>query len=117
MISDALLEDLQEALHRGGDEHSLQDVADMITEGDAQLWTTPNAIIITEVLDQPQHRILHFWLAAGVLPDVVALSRQVMDWGREQGCTRSTLHGRRGWLRALRDEGWQAQGVIMGREL
>lgn len=117
MIDQKLLDQLEEALEHGGGEHTLEDVATRIMEGEVQIWAESNAVLITEVLDLPQHRVLHFWLAAGVLEDVVALSHRVMTWGRGQDCTRATLHGRRGWVRALRDEGWNEQGVIMGREL
>lgn len=116
-VTEDHLRGLEEALHHGGDTHRLQDVLAAVARGDAQLWTEGPCIIVTEVNDTPVERELHFWLAAGTLDEVIALSNKVMEWGREQGCTVASLCGRRGWTRALATEGWGHQMVVMGQRL
>lgn len=111
------LNGLTEALEHGGGGHSLGDVLSAVKAGTAQLWAEDGCVLVTEINDAPNHRELHFWLATGTLDAVIALSNKVIEWGREQGCTVASLCGRKGWERALRDEGWHHQMVQMGREI
>ncbi|MGE0278352.1 MAG: hypothetical protein AB7R40_23395 [Nitrospiraceae bacterium] len=106
---------LQKALDLAGNLHTLQDVADQIKAGKAQLWTSENACIVSEVLTYPRAKVLHYWLACGEKEAVIALSRDVLAWGKGIGCTAASLAGRRGWERALKDEGWAPQLVYMTR--
>ncbi len=117
MKTAGLIPQLQEALARGGDTHTLEDVLDMIDRGAAQMWTADNAIIISEVHTSPRSKAVHIWLAAGKLDDVVRLSHRVMDWARDEGCDSATLTGRRGWEKALKSEGWTNRLTMMGRSL
>lgn len=106
---------LEEALSYSGGTHTLEDVFDQIERGDATLFRAENAVIVAELRDTPQMRVVHFWLAAGKLGAVKALSDRVLEWARGEGCTRATLAGRRGWERALPD--WSVELVLMGREV
>ena len=109
---------LRKALALGGDTHDVDDVLDQISRGDAQLWLSDGALIVTEVYDTPMVRELRFWLACGDLQPVIELSHKVLDWGKnEKGCTQATLTGRKGWVKALAAEGWEASMVVMGRKL
>lgn len=108
---------IEKALEHGGGTHDLAHVLSAIRRGTAQLHTEGPCVIVTEVNDTPNERELHFWLAAGTLDEVIALSNKVMDWGREQGCTVATLCGRPGWAKALAHEGWSHRMVEMGRRL
>lgn len=108
---------LEEALAHGGGTHSLEDVSAAIDGGTAQLWETPGALLVTEVNVGPRAKELHFWLAAGELEAVLALSEVVMDWGREIGCQTATLTGRKGWARVMARRGWDSHLVVMGRML
>lgn len=112
-----LLAKLEEALEAGGQTHSLADVAEMIQSGDAQLWIDEEAVIVTEIIPQPMRRTLHFWLAAGTLDKVIALSNELLEWGKQMGCDHATLSGRRGWVRALASEGWEEELVLMGKDI
>lgn len=112
-----ILEKLQRALDMGGGTHTIGDVAAQVADGAAQVWIEDGACLVTEVQDTPRRRVLRFWLAAGELEPVIALSRKVLAWGKEQGCEMATLTGRRGWVRALRDEGWSESLTVMTREV
>lgn len=103
---------LAEALERGGNTHSLEDVLYQIMSGDAQIWTNESACIVTEVLQFPEKRVLHFWLATGEFEAVRRLGNEVViPWGRSVGCDHATITGRKGWERALREEGWSLVSV------
>jgi hypothetical protein len=108
---------LREALSLAGGTHSFEDMLRQIQDGSAQVWCDEGACLVTEVIASPQKRVLHFWLATGELEPVVALSRRVIAWGKEQGCTMATLSGRRGWTRVLTTEGWSPATVVMTREV
>lgn len=108
---------LKEALQYSGGTHTLGDVLQRVTEDHAQLWETENAAIVTEVYDYPRQRVVHFWLATGELHAVIELSNHVLEWAKRIGCERATLAGRRGWVRALADEGWEPMLTLMGREV
>lgn len=99
------------ALRYAGDTHSVDDVAAMIDAGHAQLWPGPSSLIVSEIVVSPRHKTLHFFLAAGRLAEVKALSKIVLDWGRQQGCTRASLVGRKGWSRVLPE--WSVSDLIL----
>ena len=116
MTEQEIEEGLRKALERGGG-HTLEDVARLIRDGQAQLWAEDEAVLVTQIIDTPQRRELHFWLATGALDKVVDLSNRVLDWGRDNGCEHATLSGRRGWVKALSGEGWTEELVLMGRPI
>jgi hypothetical protein len=107
-----VIEGLEKALEYAGGSHTLGDVLSRISSGHAQLWESPNAVIVTEVYEERKKR-LHFWLAAGEKKEVVELSGRVLEWGKSIGCVRATLAGRKGWLRALRSEGWRPSNLVL----
>lgn len=111
------LRGLTEALERGGSTHSLEDVLAQIRRGDAQLWETEDAVIVTEIHQTPRKKLVHFWLAAGEIDAVVELSKVVLDWAKRHGCEQATLAGRKGWIKALAHEGWSPALTLMGREV
>ena len=117
MIPEARRKGLREALRRGGDTHTVEDVLAQIEAGEAQLHTWEDSVIVTEIHDTPRMRVCHFWLAAGKLDEVVSLSRIVLEWAKRQGCTRATMAGRRGWEMVLQSEGWKAELTLMGRAI
>lgn len=117
MGADAHIEGITKALAHGGGTYTLADVVDKIDAEHAQVWRDENAVIVTQINDTPQKRVLHFWLATGDLEDVIALSEVAIEWGRERGCTAATLSGRRGWVKALAGHGWSEQHTVMGREI
>ena len=110
---------IESALAYAGGTHTVADVEDAITRGDAQLWTGPNSCIVTEIDRQPRHSILCFWLTAGVSSELEAMEPGVVEWGKSEGCDRARLVGRKGWERSfLPSHGWFNIGhVIMEREI
>jgi hypothetical protein len=102
ILQEEHLSGIEEALRQGGGTHDLNHVLAAIYQHDAQLWLEGPCVIVTEVNDTPNERELHFWLAAGTLDEVIALSNKVMEWGREVGCTVAT---------------WSHRMIEMGRRL
>ena len=108
---------LEDALHYAGSTHTVEDVLDEVERGDAQIWTSDDAVIVSEIYDYPEATVLHYWLAGGELQGVIELGRKVLAWGAEQGCTRASLNGRRGWAKALAAEQFVPETVIFTRDI
>jgi hypothetical protein len=100
---------ISEALDRAGDPATVADVVGKVVAQRAQAWGDERALIITQVTKP----YVHFWIATGELEAVKKLSHEILKWAEGLGCTRATLTGRRGWVRALRDEGWRERAVLL----
>lgn len=109
---------IRAALEYDGDTHTVEDVLLEVATGECQFWPGRTSAIITEVRKYPRKTVLHYWLAGGDLHELEEMSAQIETWAREQGCTRITLAGRRGWARTfLRDRGYEPQSAILAKEL
>lgn len=105
---------VEAALVYAGRTHTFEDVAAEVEAGHAQFWPGPHSCLVTQVDEQPQDKILHFFLAAGNSTELQAMEREVVRWGQEQGCTRARMVGRRGWTRTwLMSEGWQDTNFVV----
>ena len=63
-------------------------------------------------------RVGHIKAAAGDMDELKAkLGPRAMEWGREHGCQRALIEGRPGWLRELRQDGWEPFQVSLLRDL
>jgi hypothetical protein len=109
---------IEAALEYDGGTHDIEDVLALVASGECQLWPGAKSAIVTEVVRHPKKTVLHFWLAGGDLQELEVMSREVEEWAREQGCSRATLAGRRGWERSfLRDQGYAPQWAVLAKEL
>lgn len=96
---------------------TLAQVADAVEKGDAQLWTHRDGLVITQIKVFGEGRALNYWLAAGDMADVLALTYTIEQWARdEMGCTTAFMTGRRGWTRILPEYGWDVQPTVNFRK-
>lgn len=109
---------IEDALAYAGGTHTFEDIRDAVTAGTLQFWPGVTSAIVTEVIDTPRKRSLHFFLAGGNLAELEAMTPGILDWGREQGCTVAGLTGRRGWERTfLARTGWVPTLVLFEKPL
>lgn len=106
---------LRPAIDLMGGLHDSGTVLEFILDRRAELWPGKKSAIVTEFVDYPKGRVLHFWLAGGDLGELREMEPGIAEWGRRQGCTAATISGRRGWLRAL--DGYREVATAMRREL
>ena len=98
--------------------HAWADIQEGVACGRFQEWGDGDSIIITEILDTPLRRTLHFFLAEGNLVELRAMTPAILDWARMHGCTHASLVGRFGWLRSfVREFGFTEEAVMMGATL
>lgn len=110
---------IESALAYGNGTHAFEDVVAEVEAGTAQSWFGPNSCVITQLDDTPQKRVLHFFLASGVMAELEAMVPGILEWGKEQGCVSARFCGRKGWERSfLSATGWANSGhIIMERDL
>lgn len=110
---------VQAALNEAGNTLSFDDVRRGVSEGRYQFWPDADSVVVTEVLDYPQAKVLHFLLAAGDLPTLERMFPAIEAWGETQGCRYAAATGRRGWERSFmtKHQGWKATHVVLSKEL
>ena len=103
---------LEAALAYADMSHTFEDVVALVASGAAQAWPGPASIIITEIVTFPRWSVLNFFLAAGRMSELQAMTPHILDWAKAHGCTRATLVGRKGWARSfLTSTGWREKPV------
>lgn len=108
---------IDRALAYSGGTHTFEDVAELIVSGKAQLWPAQRGVAVTEIVEYPRKRVLHIFLAAGEMGQLLDMIDAAADWGRSQGATSLTMSGRLGWLRVLDKHGFTPLNVTMERNI
>jgi len=106
------------ALEYSGGTHKVEDIADGIRRGQFQLWPGKNSVVVTEIIVYPQLKDLHYFLAGGDLDELRLMRPIIESWGKEIGCSRVSLAGRKGWERTfLKGEGYEPKWFILCKDL
>lgn len=108
---------LAPALTRGVRTHTLTDVAARVTDGSFQLWTAAHSILVTEVFQAPQVKVVRALWAGGRLDELTRLRDQVEAWARRLGCQEAWIEGRPGWERVHGDAGYARVAVTLVKDL
>jgi hypothetical protein len=111
---------IQSALDEAGNTLSVEDVLRAVDEGRYQLWAHEDSVVVTEILEYPQAKVLNFLLAAGSSPTLSKMCPVLEAWGSEvEGCRLAATTGRRGWERSFltKEHGWKATHVVLTKEL
>jgi hypothetical protein len=111
---------IEDALATGWQGHTYEDVCRGVEDEMMQIWTRPDAAIVTQVIQYPQFMQLYVFLAGGNLATLEQMAPEIEEWGRvEHGCTRAVFIGRPGWQRTfLNRTGWRVEPVVyMEKEL
>lgn len=94
-------------------------VWDEIEAGRAQLWWGKNSALVTRIETYATgKRECVGWLAGGELEELIKIEEDVSRWAKSKmGCSRFRIVGRRGWLKALKEKGYQESFTVMSREI
>ena len=104
---DRLREVIEKALPYTHRSHEFNDLVAMVIKGEVRLWTTERSFMLVERVVYPRRVHYHLFLAGGDLDELRALHPEVIEAARADGAHALTLTGRRGWVRALVDWGWE----------
>lgn len=90
-------------LKYSGGEWSLPDFLQMIREKKIHIFNFEGLLILIEVQQYPQKRVLHIWGAEGkgLLKKLPLLVERTKEIARALECTELRCQGRKGWERAL----------------
>ena len=112
-------EKLQRALDEAGNTHTIEDLAALINDGRAFLWEKDGSLIITEMYEYPQKKVLNFWVAVGEREPLILLQRLIVGWARGYGCSFAVFTGRKGWSRTelVSEEGWSPSLIQFRKEV
>jgi hypothetical protein len=91
--------------------HTIEDVEIGLVKGIYVFWPASRSAAITEIHDYPRAKHMHLFLAGGDLDELRSMVPMWQSWARFNGCSKVTLVGRRGWERALKQQGWKADFV------
>ena len=109
---------VEAALEYSGGTHGIEDIAEGLKTGRFQLWPADDSVVVTEIIIYPRLKNLHFFLAGGNLDELRLMRPLIEAWGKQIGCTRVTLAGRKGWAKTfLADEGYAPKWHILSKEL
>ena len=109
---------VEPALKYAGDTHTWDDIANGVLNNRFQLWPAEDSAIVTEVIVYPQLKDLHFFLVGGNMDTLKRMRPAIEKWGAENGCTRVSCAGRKGWARSfLKDEGYKETWVVLSKDL
>ncbi len=108
---------ITEALKRGHDPLSVDDVEECLIEGTAQYWPHKQSCVVTSIQDRGECRVLTIWLAAGKLDECLEIEDLLQCYAREMDCDRIEIAGRTGWQRVLQGRGYKQARVVLIKEL
>jgi hypothetical protein len=93
--------------------HAIEDVELGIGNGLYVFWPASKSAAITEIHVFPRAKHMHIFLAGGDLDELRGMVPTWQSWARFNGCSKVTLCGRRGWERALKQQGWKADHICL----
>lgn len=104
---------IERALAHAQGTHTFNDIVWMVMQGRVRWWCLPNSFLLTEVIEYPQQKHFHVFLAGGNLNEIKGTQPFLVDAARLAGCSAITLTGRRGWIKALLDLGWNEKATTV----
>ena len=108
---------LEAALEYAEGTHNANDVLDLIQNNNATFWPLEKSVIVTEFVQWPRFKQLHYWLVGGDLQELLSVEPGITEWGRSQGCTRFSAAGRMGWARVMKPLGYQPLCITVFKDI
>jgi hypothetical protein len=108
---------IEDALRYNSGTHVYEDIEKAVIAGEMQIWPTPNSCAVTEIAVYARKKVLHVFLAAGDLDEIVGGLDVAMAWAKAQGCESISLTGRKGWERVLSAHGFEPVAVMLERQI
>ena len=108
---------IEAALAYSGGTHSFQDIVDGVISGRMQLWAGDSGCAVTEISVYPKKKVLHVFLAAGDMSQIIDFQDSAIQFAKMNGCDSMTIAGRSGWKRVLDKHDCHEQFVVLEREI
>lgn len=98
---------IMSALEHANNSHTFDDVVGMVLANRVMFFPYEDCFLIMEKVEYPRFSTFHCFLAGGDMEAVMDKQQVMSDFGRRLGCRYLSIAGREGWLRQLKDRGWQ----------
>lgn len=98
---------IEDALQYGEHSYTFDDVVGQILVGNFHFYNYPECCLIMQVVQYPQFKNYHCFLAAGTQEALDAAGPDMERMGRQLGCRHLSISGRPGWERRLKVRGWK----------
>ena len=108
---------LVEALNHSGGSHTFQNIVDAVQNEVMQFWPMEKSCLVTEVINYPNIKCLHIFLAGGDLEEIKSIDSTLEFLCQEIGADYISLSGRRGWIKALADIGYELSHVTLAKKV
>tara|TARA_R110000737_G_scaffold74496_1_gene103588 strand:+ start:240 stop:647 length:408 start_codon:yes stop_codon:yes gene_type:complete len=108
---------LVEALNHSGGSHTFQNIVDAVQNEVMQFWPMEKSCLVTEVINYPNLKTLHIFLAGGDLEEIKTIDSTLEFLCQEIGADYISLSGRRGWIKALADIGYELSHVTLAKKV
>ena len=108
---------LVEALEHSGGSHTFQNIVDAVQQEVMQFWPMERSCLVTEVINYPNLKTLHIFLAGGDLQEIKSIDNTLEFLCQEIGADYISLSGRRGWIKALADIGYELSHVTLAKKV
>ena len=108
---------LVEALEHSGGSHTFQNIVDSVQQEVMQFWPMEKSCLVTEVINYPNLKTLHIFLAGGDLQEIKSIDNTLEFLCQEIGADYISLSGRRGWIKALADIGYELSHVTLAKKV
>jgi len=108
---------IESALVYSGGTHEYMDIVDGVLSGHMQLWAGDSGCAVTEISVFPRKKVLHVFLAAGDMDQIVDFQESAIEFAKMNGCDSMTIAGRSGWKRVLKSHDWHEQFVVLERDI
>ena len=108
---------VEAALEYAGGTHTFKDIVDGILERRFQFWPAEKGCAVTELIQMPQKKILHIFLAGGEMQQIVDMDDSAVEFAKGQGCTMVTIAGRKGWKKVLKDNDYNEYYTTLAKDI
>lgn len=111
--TDEMIRRFNKALEVAGGYHTISDVQERCVDGRCQSFQHEDGVIVTELLEYPNTRVMNVVLAAGDMNDVLTAQQEMIKFAKQHGCDKIIMRGRKGWRRVLKHHGWGEPTIAM----
>lgn len=110
--------DIEKALCYGNNAQTFDNVVARVLRGELDLYILERSIVIMELFEEPNFNEYFVYIVAGDLQELLEFQRgHLLHEARLRNCKYLGFSGRNGWVRTLKNEGWEQKLVIMSKEV
>lgn len=97
---------------------TIEDIEDGIERGRFVFWAGEKSAVITEILNYPRKRVLHYFLIGGDLAELQDfMEPRITAWGKMNGCSGASGAGRPGLERVFAKSGFEPAWRIIYKDI